>query len=83
MFNAKFISRNSGTSQKSGKDYFQLELIATTVDGGAKVLQTFCTKQAFEGSLGLTPMSDCKVACGVTENGYLTVSAIKGGGSNA
>lgn len=79
MFNAKFISRNSGTSQKSGKDYYQLELIATTVDGGAKVLQTFCTKQAFEGSLGLSPMADCKVACGVTENGFLTVSAIKGG----
>lgn len=78
MFNAKFISRNSGTSQKSGKDYYQLELIATTVDGGAKVLQTFCTKQAFEGSLGLSPMADCKVACGVTENGFLTVSAIKG-----
>lgn len=82
MFNAKFISRNSGTSSKSGKDYYQLELIATTVDGGAKVLQTFCTKQAFEGSLGLSPMSDCRVACGVTENGFLTVSAIKGGGSN-
>lgn len=79
MFNAKFISRNSGTSQKSGKDYYQLELIATTVDGGAKVLQTFCTKQAFEGSLGLSPMQDCRVACGVTENGFLTVSAIKGG----
>ena len=79
MFTAKFISRNSGTSSKTGRDWYQLELIATTVDGGAKVLQTFCTKQAFEGASGLTPMSDCKVACGVTENGYLTVSAIKGG----
>ena len=79
MFNAKFISRNTGTSQKTGRDWYQLELIATTVDGGAKVLQTFCTKQAFEGAVGLAPMSDCKVACGVTENGYLTVSAIKGG----
>lgn len=77
MFNAKFISRNSGTSQKTGRDWYQLELIATTVDGGAKVLQTFCTKQAFESSLGLSAMSDCKVACGVTENGYLTVSAVK------
>lgn len=78
MFNAKFISRNSGTSQKSGNEYFQLELIASTVTGGAKVLQTFCTKQAFEGSLGLSPMADCKVCCGVTDNGYLTVTAVKG-----
>lgn len=83
MFNAKFISRNSGISQKTGKEWWQLELIATTVDGGAKVLQTFCTQTAFNGSLELAPMADCKVACGVTANGYLTVSAIKGGGSNA
>lgn len=78
MFTGKFISRNSGTSQKSGNEYYQLELIATTVNGGAKVLQTFCTKEAYEGSLGLSPMQDCKIACGVTANGYLTVSAIKG-----
>lgn len=77
MFNAKFISRNTGVSQKSGRDWYQLELIATTVDGGAKVLQTFCTKQAFEGAAGLAPMSECKVACGVTERGYLTISAVK------
>lgn len=78
MFNAKFISRNTGTSQKTGKEWWQLELIATTVNNGAKVLQTFCTKQAYDGSLSLEPMQDCKVACGVTENGYLTISAIKG-----
>ena len=79
MFNAKFVSRNTGISQKSGRDWYQLELIATTVDGGAKVLQTFCTKQAFDGAVGLAPMSDCKVACGVTANGFLTVAAIKKG----
>ena len=79
MFNAKFISRNSGTSSKTGREWYQLELIATTTDGGAKVLQSFCTKQAFDNAVGLAPMSDCRVACGVTENGYLTISAIKGG----
>lgn len=78
MFTAKFISRNTGTSMKTGKDWYQLELIATTVDGGAKVLQQFCTRSAFEGSLGMKAMDECKVACGVTENGYLTICAIKG-----
>jgi hypothetical protein len=78
MFNGKFISRKSVTSQKTGNEYYQLELIATTTSGGAKVCKTFCTKEAYEGSLGLSPMQDCRVACGVTENGFLTVSAIKG-----
>lgn len=78
MFNAKYISRNSGTSSKTGNQWYQLELIATTVDGGAKVLQQFCTATAFEGSMALRPMQNVKVACGVTNNGYLTINAIKG-----
>lgn len=78
MFNAKFISRNNGTSNKSGKEWYQLELIATTLEGGAKVLQTFATKNAFEGSMGLKPYQDCRVICGVNENGYLTIANIKG-----
>lgn len=78
MFNAKFISRNKGTSAKSGKDWFQLELIASTVEGGAKVLKAFCTASAYENSMMLQPMQDCKAACGVTENGFLTISMLKG-----
>lgn len=77
MFNAKFISRGSGVSSKSGKPWFRLELIADTVDGGSKVLQTFCTKSAFDGASALQSMADCRCACGVTEKGFLTVNAVK------
>lgn len=78
MFNAKFISRNKGVSAKSGMEWFQMEFIASTVSGGAKVLRTFCTASAYENSLGLQPMQECKALCGVTDNGFLTVSAVKG-----
>lgn len=77
MFNGKFISRNSGISKKSGKEYYKIEFIAATVDGGTKVLQSFCTKAAFDGAQGLAPMQDCKVLCGVTENGFLTICGVK------
>lgn len=80
MFNAKFISRSSGVSE-NGKEWWNLELIATTADGGAKIMPykaSFCTKAAFEGSLGLAPMQDCKVACGVSQYGYLTITGIRG-----
>jgi hypothetical protein len=79
MFNAKFVSRSSGTSSKTGREWYKVELIATTVDGGAKVLQEFCTRNAYEGAAELAAMQDCKVACGVTQTGYLTVCGIRKG----
>lgn len=78
MFNGKFIGCNSIVSKKDGAEYYQLEVIATTVDGGAKVLQSFCTRQAYDSALGLTPMQDCKIACGVTNKGHITICGIKG-----
>lgn len=77
MFIAKFISRNSGVSKNSGNPWYQLELIATTVDNGAKVLQTFCTANAYNAAAEMQYMQPVRVACGVTANGYLTVNAIK------
>lgn len=77
MFMAKFISRNSGVSSKTGNPWYQLELIATTVDNGAKVLQTFCTATAYNAAAEMQPMQPVRVACGVTDKGFLTVSAIK------
>lgn len=77
MFMAKFISRNTGVSNKTGNPWYQLELIATTVDNGAKVLQTFCTAAAYNAAAEMQPMQSIRVACGVTDKGFLTVSAIK------
>ena len=77
MFNAKFISCNSGVSAKTGKEWYQVELIAETVEGGNKVLQAFCTVNAYNNCVGVPSMSDIKVACGVTPGGYITVNAIK------
>ena len=54
MFNGKFISRKSGTSQKTGNEYYQLELIATTTSGGAKVLQLLAVRT-------LLPLRNCTI----------------------
>lgn len=77
MFNAKFICCNSGVSSKTGKEWYQVELIAETVEGGNKVVQAFCTANAFNNCVGVPSMADIKVACGVTPGGYITVNAIK------
>lgn len=79
MFGALYISRNCGTSAKSGKEWFQLELIADTVEGGKKVLQTFCTKSAYLSCEGIEEMAPVRVSCGVTSSGYLTVCNVKEG----
>lgn len=79
MFGAIYISRNRGTSAKSGKDWFQLELIADTVDGGKKVLQTFCTESAYFSCDGIEEMATVRVGCGVSASGYLTVCNVKEG----
>lgn len=78
MFLAKFISRNSGISSKTGNPYYQVELIASTLDNGAKVLKAFCSETAYESAAAFSPMDDVKVACGVTSSGHLTVAGIKG-----
>lgn len=77
MFSAKFISVRDGVS-KNGNRYFQIELIADTLDGGAKVVSTFCSESAFNNCQGFKPMQDVKVACGVNANGYITINAVKG-----
>lgn len=77
MFNAKFIACVSGVSSRSGEPWFRLELIADTVSGGSKILQTFCTKSAFDSAKTLQSMADCRCACGVTEKGFLTINAVK------
>lgn len=79
MFSAKFISRHCGISSKTDLPYYQLELIATTLDNGAKVLKTFCTESAYESAAAFSPMEDIKVACGVNNTGHLTVACVKGG----
>lgn len=77
MFNAIFISTSSGVSSKTGREWAKIELIATTVNGGQKVIADFCTLQAHEHAKALQSMTPCKVACGVTENGFLTISDIR------
>lgn len=78
MFNGKFISCNKGVSSKSGKEWYQVELIAETVEGGNKVLQAFCTATAYNMCTGLKSMEDIRIICGVSPNGYLTINGIKG-----
>lgn len=78
MFNAQFISASNGISKKSERPWYMVELIASTVTGSAKVAKLFCTETAFNSARGLKPMQPCKVAGGVDDNGYLTVSNIKG-----
>lgn len=77
MFNAKFISCNSGLSSKTGKEWYQVEFIAETVEGGNKVVQAFCTANAYNNCVGIQSMSDIKVLCGVTPSGHITVNAVK------
>lgn len=77
MFNAKYITSNKGVSAKTGREWYQVELIAETVEGGCKVVKAFCTANAYNNCVNIPAMSDIKVACGVTSNGYLTVNAIK------
>lgn len=78
MFNGKFISCDSVVSKKDGTEYYRVEVIATTIDGGARVLKSFCTRQAYDSALNLAPMQDCKVACGVDSKAHITICGIKG-----
>lgn len=76
MFSGKFISASKGTS-KAGRDWFRVDLIAETVSGSNKVIQSFCTSTAYNSALAIQSMADVKVSCGVNDNGYITVNYIK------
>ena len=78
MFNAQFISASNGISKKSNKPWYMVELIASTTTGKTKVASLFCTETAFNNASALNSMQACKVATGVDDNGFLTVSNIKG-----
>ena len=75
MFTARFISVSSGVSKKSGNEWYKVELIADTVSGKNKIVSTFCTQNAYNTASNLQPMQACKVACAVTDNGYITINA--------
>lgn len=77
MFTAKFISVNRGRSKESGIPWFRVEMIADTVNGNNKVLQAFCTENAYNGCASLKSMQDVKVGVGVNDNGYLVINVIK------
>lgn len=78
MFNAVFVSASDGTSKKTGEPWYMINLIAETVTGGNTILQAFSTENAYYSAKTLTSMQKCKVACGVTDSGFLTVNALKG-----
>lgn len=77
MFEAKFISAKTGIGKNSGKPWYKLELVASTVTGGATVAPLWCTETAYNNAHTLKPMQACKVAGGVDDNGYMTVANIK------
>lgn len=78
MFTGEYISSRSGVSSKNGTAWYQLELIADTLSGGAKILQVFCSENAYNQCVGLRARQRVKVACGVTDSGHITVNAVKG-----
>ena len=78
MFNAIFVSAKEGISKKTGEPWYMVELIAETVSGKNVILQVFSTENAYYSAKTLTSMQNCKVASGVSDNGYLTVNALKG-----
>ena len=78
MFTAKFVSSSTFVSKKSGEPCYRIELIADTLGGETKILQEFCTANAYEQSKNLQSMQACKVGCAVSDNGFITIHGVKG-----
>lgn len=76
MFKGEYVSSRKGTS-KAGNDYYQVELLAGTLNGGYKVLQEFCTLSAYNDTLSLKPKQEVLVSVGVTDSGHITIDSIK------
>lgn len=77
MFEATYISSASGTSKETGKPWYRIELVANTITGKPKTMNTFCTERAYRQAGALEPMSDVRIVCGVLDNGYITVAEVE------
>ena len=80
MVLAKFVSAVDGVSKKDGiTKWYRLEFIATTINGGAKIIQLFGTEKAFNEAkaLNLKPMADVILNFGVNDNGFIVLNGVR------
>lgn len=78
MFNATFYGAESGVGKQSGRSWFKISLAAETTVGGIRLLEVFCTENAFRTAQTLDLQQPCHVLCGVDSRGNLCINALKG-----
>lgn len=77
MYNAKFISAVTGTSKNTGADWYRLDLVAQTVDGGNTNQTNFVSSRVYRDALGLAPFDDVVISVGVSSSGHFEIAGIK------
>lgn len=77
MFNAKFISAVTGTSKNTGADWYRLDLVAQTNEGGNTNLTNFVSARVYRDALNFAPFEDVLVSVGVSSSGHFEIAGIK------
>ena len=77
MFNAQYINAATGKGKESGKQWYRVQLICQTISGGHAVGQFWTNEQVYNSCKALADFEQVRVACGVDDNGRLTLADIK------
>lgn len=77
MFSAKFVSAVSGKSKNNGADWYRVDLVAQTGEGGNVNLSNFVNARVYREALNFAPFEDVVVSVGVSSSGHFEVAGMK------